>query len=154
MLKLSLAHRVNYLGGPQAKGGGGSILWSFKNINIFSKPKAHWQAGRTVSLLPNCRGVRRGRLCPRTNFLRFKKNYIYIDFENLSRRWSDGDEAQNSLSLRWLKKCLWLSTQPNLSVIHSLNTYSASFFTWRLTITSSGSWSLLATFFCTRSHGP
>lgn len=40
LLKLSLAHRVNYLGGPQAKGGGDSILWSFKNINIFSKPKS------------------------------------------------------------------------------------------------------------------
>ena len=151
MLKLSLAHRVNYLGGPQAKVGGDSILRSFKNINIFSKPKAHWQAGRTLSLLPSCRGVRSGRLCPRINKLSsIKKKNIF--FENLSRRWSD--EAQNSLSLRWLKKWLWLSTQPNLSVIHSLNTYSASFFILRLTITSSGSWSLLATFFCTRSHGP
>lgn len=69
MLKLSLTHRVNYLGGPQAKGGGDSVIWSFKNINIFSKPKAHWQAGRRLSLLTNCRRVSNGRLCPRTNKL-------------------------------------------------------------------------------------
>lgn len=69
MLKLSLAHRVNYLGGPQAKGGGDSIFWSFKNINIFSKPKVHWQAGRSIILLTNYRRVSSGRLCLRTNKL-------------------------------------------------------------------------------------